>query len=178
MQDCRIRKEKIDGVIYDMSPRPHYHHGAINGNIFCAIKNALKGSLCLVYMENIEYHYNPKTDDYVEPDIIICCDRKELIGGAYYGIPKFVVETLSPSTMKRDRGIKKDVYERCGVSEYWIVSPREQSLEIYYLKDGKYEIQEAYALEEDEKVEEYNANLPVTLREFPISMTLSDIFTI
>lgn len=88
------------------------------------------------------------------------------------------METLSPSTMKRDRGIKKDVYERCGVSEYWIVSPREQSLEIYYLKDGKYEIQEAYALEEDEKVEEYNANLPVTLREFPISMTLSDFFTI
>lgn len=129
-------------------------------------------------MENIEYHYNSETDDYVEPDIIICCDRQELSGGAYYGTPKYIVETLSPSTMKRDRGIKKDVYERCGVSEYWIVSPGEQSLEIYYLKNGRYELQEVYVLEEDEDDEGYNAEQIVTLREFPISMTLRDIFTI
>lgn len=34
------------------------------------------------------------------------------------------METLSPSTAKRDRTDKKDAYERAGVEEYWIVSPQ------------------------------------------------------
>lgn len=29
----RTRNEKIDGVIYDMSPKPNFRHGIINGNI-------------------------------------------------------------------------------------------------------------------------------------------------
>ncbi len=40
-------------------------------------------------------------DDYVCPDIMIVCDRKHLKGGCYSGVPKFIVETLSPSTAKR-----------------------------------------------------------------------------
>lgn len=29
----RKKEEKINGVIYDMSPMPHFQHGIINGNI-------------------------------------------------------------------------------------------------------------------------------------------------
>lgn len=172
----RVRDEQIDGVIYDMSPAPAYQHSAINNNINCAIKNGLKGSLFMVFMENIDYKYSKDSDDYLEPDIIICCDRKNIRGNSYYGTPKFVAETLSPSTAKRDRGIKKDIYESCGVEEYWIISPIERAVEIYYLEEGKYRLQESYIVDDDENSAHYNLGQTITLRAFPITMTLGDIF--
>ncbi len=172
----RIRDEKINGEIFDMSPAPNFQHSVISGNIFSKIKAGLKGSLCMVFMENIDYKYSKESDDYLEPDIIICCDRNMIKGNSYYGTPKFVAETLSPSTAKRDRGIKKDIYERSGVEEYWIVSPIEKAVEIYYLRDGKYEIEESYILDDDETSEDYNLRQEITLRSFPITMTLEDIF--
>lgn len=172
----RFRDEKINGEIFDMSPAPNFRHSVITNNINCAIKAGLKDSLCLVFMENIDYKYSKETDDYLEPDIIICCDRNKIRGNSYYGTPKFVAETLSPSTVKRDRGIKKDIYEASGVEEYWIISPVERAVEIYYLRDGRYELQESYIVDEDEASEHYNLKQEITLRAFPITMTLEDIF--
>lgn len=91
-----------------MSPAPGYRHGIINGNIYHMLKAGLKNSLCLVFMENLDFQYHPdENDDYVCPDIMVICDRKHLKGGAYSGVPKFIVETLSPSTAKRDRAEKR-----------------------------------------------------------------------
>ncbi len=178
VQRDRIRDEKINGVIFDMSPLPRYEHSLINGNLYAIIKAGLKDSICRVFMENIDYVYNLNSDDYLEPDIIICCDKNQIRGNSYYGTPKFVAETISPSTVKRDRTIKKDIYEKAGVDEYWIVSPVERALEIYYLNDGKYELVESYIVEDDEKSEHYNLKTEVTLKCFPITMTLEEIFTI
>ena len=98
----RIRDEKINGVIFDMSPAPRYEHSLVNGNLFAIIKAGLKDSICRVFMENIDYVYDLDSDDYLEPDIVICCDRSKIKGNSYYGTPKFVAETISPSTAKRD----------------------------------------------------------------------------
>ena len=59
-----------------------------------------------------------------------------------------------------------------------ILSPIERAVEIYYLKDGKYEIEESYILDDDEASEHYNSKQEITLRAFPITMTLEDIFVI
>ncbi len=175
--DCR-KQEKMNGQIYDMSPSPGYKHGIINGNIYAAIKNRLKDSLCLVFMENLDFKYHPEeNDDYVIPDVMIVCDRKYLKGGSYSGVPKFIVETLSQSTALRDRKDKMAVYEKAGVEEYWIVSPQGKSVEIYYLTEGKYELMYNYLLQEDEEDEEYNSKTVLSLREFPhITMKLEEIF--
>lgn len=171
------RDEKIDGVIYDMSPSPSFRHGIINNNINTVIKAGLKGSLCLVFMENLDFKYHPDVnDDYLCPDIMIVCDRKYLKGGSYSGVPRFVAETLSHSTAKRDKTEKKDLYEQAGVEEYWIVSPQ-RSVEIYYLQDGKYVLEQNYMLQDDKEDEEYNADTEISLRAFPhIKMTLGEIF--
>ena len=173
----RRKDEKINGVVYDMSPAPGYRHGIINNNINTTIKHALKDSLCLVFMENLDFKYHPEeNDDYLCPDIMIICDRKHLKGGSYSGVPKFIVETLSPSTAKRDRTIKKEIYEKAGVEEYWMVSPQ-GSVEIYYLEDGAYVLQQNYILVDDREDEDYNAETEISLREFPhIKMTLAEIF--
>lgn len=172
------KQEKMNGVVYDMSPAPGYQHGIINGNIHRIIGNSLKNTLCLVFIENLDFRYQPDVnDDYVCPDIMIVCDRKRLKGSFYNGVPKFIVETLSPSTAKRDKTDKKDAYEKAGVEEYWIVSPQGKSVEIYYLEDGKYVLEESYMLQDDEEEEDYNAEIEIVLREFPhIKMKLGEIF--
>lgn len=173
----RKKDEKIDGIIYAMSPAPDYKHGIVNSNIHTIIKQGLKSSICLVTMENLDYKYHPEVnDDYLCPDIMLICDRKHLKGGSYSGVPKFVAETLSPSTAKRDRAEKKDIYEKAGVEEYWIVSPL-GSLEIYYLVNGRYVLEQSYMLQEDKDDEHYNAETEIGLREFPhIKMLLGEIF--
>ncbi|HBI61565.1 MAG TPA: endonuclease [Lachnospiraceae bacterium] len=174
----RKKDEKIDGVIYDMSPAPGFRHGIINGNLHRIIGNGLKNSLCLVFMENLDFKYHPDiNDDYLCPDIMIVCDRKYLKGSFYSGVPKFIVETLSPSTAKRDRAEKKDIYEKDGVEEYWIVSPQGKSVEIYYLENGKYKLDQSYILQDDAEDEHYNAEQEICLKAFPhIKMMLSEIF--
>lgn len=171
------RDEKIDGVIYSMSPSPEYRHGIINGNIYAIVKRGLKNSICLVTIENLDFKYHSDiNDDYVCPDVMIICDRKHLKGGSYSGVPKFIVETISHSTAKRDRTEKKDIYEKAGVDEYWIVSPQ-GAVEIYYLQDGKYVLEQNYLLQNDKEDDEYNADIEICLKAFPnIKMTLGDIF--
>ena len=152
------KDEKVDGVVYSMSPAPNYRHSIINNNINTIIKQGLKN------------------DDYFCPDIMIVCGRKELKGGAYSGVPKFIAETLSPSTAKRDKTIKKDAYEKAGIEEYWIVAPN-GILEIYYLVDGKYVLEQNYILQADQEEADYNADITIALRAFPnITMTLKDVF--
>lgn len=173
----RRKDEKIDGVIYDMSPSPNFCHGIVNSNIHTIIKQGLKNSICLVSIENLDFKYHSEiNDDYLCPDIMIICDRKHLKGGTYSGVPKFVAETLSPSTAKRDKAEKKDIYEKAGVEEYWIVSPQ-GAVEIYYLEDGKYVLHQSYLLQCDQEYEDYNAETEIALKAFPhIRMTLGEIF--
>lgn len=172
------RDEKINGIVYDMSPTPGYRHGIINGNIYTIIKQGLKNSICLVTIENLNFKYHPDmNDDYLCPDIMVICDRKHLKGGSYSGLPRFIAETLSPSTAKKDRTEKMDIYETAGVEEYWIVSPQGRSVEIYYLENGKYILKESYMLQDDQEEEHYNADTEICLRAFPhIKMRLDEIF--
>ena len=159
------KEEKINGVIYDMSPSPNYQHGIVNGNIYRIISGKLQGSICLAFIENLDYKYHPEiNDDYVIPDVMIVCDRKYLKGGAYSGVPKFIVETLSPATALRDKTDKKEIYQEAGV-------------EIYYLEDGSYKLNYSYILQDDPEEAHYNADTVITLKEFPnISMALTEIF--
>ena len=71
MRDDCIKNEKIDGIIYDMSPAADFRHGLINSSIHSAIKTGLKGSICRVFMENLDLYYSKDSDDYVRPDIMI-----------------------------------------------------------------------------------------------------------
>jgi len=57
-----------------------------------------------------------------------------------YPAPDLVVEVLSPSTEKNDRGVKFEDYAAHGVTEYWIVDPDAEILEQYLLAGDRYEL--------------------------------------
>jgi Uma2 family endonuclease len=81
--------------------------------------------------------------DIVQPDIVIILNEnvRKITPTKIKVAPHLVVEILSPSTSGNDRTIKKDLYERSGVNEYWIVDPYEQQVEQWILRDGKYAIE-------------------------------------
>lgn len=56
------------------------------------------------------------------------------------GAPDLVIEILSKSTAGDDRGVKKDNYEKFGVREYWLVDPKNKSIEVYTLIDERYKL--------------------------------------
>lgn len=78
-------------------------------------------------------------DTVVQPDIIITRDTRKLSARGIRGAPDWLAEVLSPSTARYDRSVKIPVYERAGVPEVWLINPRQRSVTIYRLVNGRYE---------------------------------------
>ena len=78
--------------------------------------------------------------DVVEPDLLFVSEarRKVLTAKNIQGAPDLVVEVGSPSTRRRDERLKHQLYERFGVSEYWVVDPDLDAIKVYRLTDGRY----------------------------------------
>src|SRR5262245_13946747 len=78
--------------------------------------------------------------DIVQPDLIIVLhNRGGIITRAnIQGTPDLVVEILSPSTSANDRHLKKELYCRCKIAEYWIVDPVDHEVQQFVLRDEEY----------------------------------------
>lgn len=79
--------------------------------------------------------------DVVQPDVVFfSAGRKDLVNwdGATRHAPDLVVEALSPGTQGNDRGRKLRMFVRYGVPEYWLLDPRERTVEVRSLRDGDY----------------------------------------
>ena len=64
-----------------------------------------------------------------------------------HGAPDLVVEVASPSTSKRDYGLKLFKYRTAGVKEYWIVNPEEETVTKYMLSDEEFNLK-SYGFDE------------------------------
>ncbi len=119
-----------------MSLRPATSHQIIAGNIHHIFSRYLKGKRYKAFMEPDVFL--DEQNNFV-PDVLIACDRDKIKQNGIYGAPDLVVEILSPSTAAKDKGIKKAVYEKTGVKEYWIVDPESKSIDVYHLQNGRLE---------------------------------------
>ena len=57
------------------------------------------------------------------------------------GTPDLIVEIISPSSVKKDRYEKKDLYERFGVREFWLADPNNRTIEIFAFSENAYRLQ-------------------------------------
>lgn len=120
--------------ILDMAgARPE--HSLVIVNFVAAIRKQLKNSTCFVYSDNVQYKWKLKdgTDKTVIPDASINCHIKSRRGNSFIDAPRFVMEVLSPSTEKYDRGEKMELYREQEIDEYWIVDIKKKQVEIYEL---------------------------------------------
>ncbi len=115
-----------------MAPAPTPRHQIIQWKLGTEISDYIrKYDLGIVMYAPVDV-YLSKYDTY-QPDIVfVAKENAHLIGDEKIeGAPDLVVEILSPSSAYDDLKRKWRVYERSGVKEYWIVDPKENSIEIY-----------------------------------------------
>jgi len=93
-------------------------------------------------------------NDTFVPDLIVICNPDIIKEDGVHGAPDLVIEILSRSTGRRDRTVKKDVYGKCGVKEYWIVDVHLATVEVYLLNGDTLELDKIYELAPPEWVAE------------------------
>lgn len=153
------RAELIDGEVFLMAPAPSRGHQGISVELTRQFANYLEGKKCKAYHAPFDVRLFEKdgdtpedVDTVVEPDLVVICDPSKLDDRGCKGAPDMVVEILSPSTQRHDRLVKLGLYQRAGVREYWIVSPEEQTVQVFLYKDGSLLPHEVYSREGVAKV--------------------------
>ena len=136
------RFELVDGKTVMMSPCPRTMHADVVINIGRLFQNYLWDKPCKAYTDNVDVYLDEK--NHFIPDAMIVCNKDIIQWDGIHGAPDLVVEVLSPSTSKYDRGKKMQAYARAGVKEYWIISPLARTVEVYYLKDGQLVFDDTY----------------------------------
>ncbi len=153
------RWELIDGLPYNLTPSPSRAHQDISRELMLQLANYLENKKCKVYAAPVDVRL-PKGDEederietVVQPDLVVVCDENKLDERGCKGAPDLVIEILSPYTAGKDMKIKRDLYERVGVEEYWLVDPTYKTLQVYKIgNDGKYGPPQVYTNEEEVKV--------------------------
>jgi len=127
--------ELIDGFPYCMSPAPAFRHQSINTEILVEISNQLKSCRKCKAVMPIDWQIDEQT--VVQPDILVLC--KPVNGKRLFQAPICLFEILSPSTKRKDRTVKFELYQRQGVKYYVMVDPETNSQEAFQLGfDGQY----------------------------------------
>ena len=122
-----------------MSPSPKDIHQKILGKIYKQLDDFVEeNDLGETRVAPYDVYFDNK--NVFQPDIIfIAKENLHLIKeNGLYGAPDMVIEILSPSTEKYDKGPKKDIYEQYGVKEYWMVEPADKSVTGYSLQKNSF----------------------------------------
>lgn len=131
--------EFINGEVIMHSPATNQHN-RITGRLFTLLSVWVsQKQLGQVTFEKTLCQF-PRND--YEPDIVFFGTTKasQLQPDTYFHpVPDLVVEVLSPSTEKIDRGVKFEDYQAHGVQEYWMVDPEAETIEQCLRQGGHFE---------------------------------------
>lgn len=162
------RAEFIDGEIYLLAS-PSFEHQMVISKLNIELMNFFKDTDCIPILSPFDVIFeNENTGEInvVQPDLTIICDKENITDKGYKGIPKLIIEVLSPSTASIDYIKKMSLYSKFKVEEYWIINPRNKTLQIFVLEKDLYI--EYAALTSEDIAYSYSFNA--------LSINLKDIF--
>lgn len=133
------RYELIEGDLY-MVPSPSVNHQRVSRNIFELLLDHIRKNMLG------EVLYAPcdvvlSDEDVFQPDILfVSKERSPIIKElCIKGPPDLVIEILSPSTAERDLSIKKKLYFKFGIKEYWVVDIEARKVEVMIMGEEGFE---------------------------------------
>lgn len=126
--DDGMRHEIIDGRHF-MNPAPSTRHQTVSRRIQFQLYEQIElKKLGQVFNAPIDLQLSES--DVVQPDIVVVLNENRIITTTRIrGVPELVIEILSPSNRKYDLELKKQLYERHGIPEYWVVDPENDFVE-------------------------------------------------
>jgi len=135
------RYELIDGDLY-MTPSPSVRHQAVLTNLLWLLESHVRASGCgrvLAAPLDVVLGQREKRS-VVQPDLLFISNARSAISAdEIVGAPDIVIEILSPSTARRDTALKKSLYARSGVREYWIADPALETVDVFLLGPDGYD---------------------------------------
>ncbi|MDA0660249.1 MAG: Uma2 family endonuclease [Planctomycetota bacterium] len=135
------RHEIIDGGHY-VNPAPSTYHQTVSKKLQFQLYSQIElRGLGIVFDAPIDVQLSDF--DIVQPDLVVILNsNKSIITPAKIdGTPELLVEITSPSSAVSDRQLKKELYRRAGVLEYWILDPIEHSIDQLILRNGEYHLE-------------------------------------
>lgn len=120
------RHELVDGYLYAMTGASERHE-RIAMNLLSGLLPALKNSECRVYKSDMKVAIGP---DYFYPDLFVACGAAR--DDSYARVdPIVIIEILSPTTQRFDRGDKRLAYETIETLQHYVlVSQDSQRVEV------------------------------------------------
>ncbi|MDT5061592.1 MAG: hypothetical protein QOH63_2051 [Acidobacteriota bacterium] len=151
LPDDDNRYEIFEGELF-VSRAPSLSHQRVLGNLHAILRTYLvqnPAGEVLLTPGVIFDEFNSAI-----PDAVFVSHQRigEIISGErIIGAPELVIEIVSPGkeNARRDREVKRQVYGKHGVKEYWIADPLNRSLEIYRLKRHNLALAETLMDEDD-----------------------------
>lgn len=145
LPESSLPTELINGELI-VSASPKDDHQQVSGELYSVIKSIMAGGTLRfapmdLYLDDA---------NVPQPDLFwVAPESRCKLGedGYWYGPPELIVEIFSPSSIKRDKIDKFNLYERHGVLEYWIVDPMAKYLEVWQLVNGKYALYGVFGAE-------------------------------
>jgi Uma2 family endonuclease len=134
------RHEVIDGE-HIVNPAPYTYHQTLSRRIQFQLYTQIE-------LRGLGVVFDAPTDlqlsgvDIVQPDLIVVLNHKRTIitPTKIKGVPDLVVEILSPSSVHNDQVLKKELYRKSAIPEYWVVVPDDHVIEQYVLRGEVYDL--------------------------------------
>ncbi|WP_338043245.1 MULTISPECIES: Uma2 family endonuclease [Okeania] len=131
-----FRHEYVDGEVLAMTGGS-LPHNDIALNFYRSLYPHLRQRGCRVNVSDAKVK-DAKNNRYFYPDLVISCNAEDLKSRDFIKHPKVIVEVLSPSTGKYDRGDKLKYYRQFpSLQEYVLVDSESIFVEIYQRGEGK-----------------------------------------
>ncbi len=141
LPDDRNRYEVIDGELL-VTPAPSWPHQWVVGELFRHLANYLQSQRwgeVVISPADISFH----EDMLVQPDLFVVPIGSDGRRPRHWGDVRallLAVEVVSPTTARADRQVKRRLYQREGVGEYWIIDADARVVERWRPADERPEI--------------------------------------
>ena len=159
---AEYKSEYFDGHIIAMSGASRQHNLIVT-NISGELHLQFKGRGCEVYTNDMRVRPSPR-DTYVYPDVVVVCGEPEFEDDTFDTLlnPILIVEVLSPSTERRDRGEKFTRYKHlAALQEYLLVSQDTVSVEHHRRHGTQWVLSYYHALEDVLPLPSIGCELPL-----------------
>jgi Uma2 family endonuclease len=160
------KHEFENGKIYAMSGGT-FNHGVICGNIYSALKDAIRasGARCITLGSEVRVHIE-KTNSIVYPDTMVVCGKVDFSEQDENAVinPTLVVEVLSKSTSGYDHGEKFYKYRHLtSFREYILIHQDQAVIESFYLNnDGHWKISNTRSIEDQLIIDSIDIKIPLS----------------
>ena len=160
---AEMRSEFLEGEMFAMSGGS-MRHARLQGNIYFEIHNALRGSNCQPFGSDFRVRVSPGRM-YAYPDVLVVCGKPLLVDERQDILlnPTVIVEVLSPSTERYDRGVKSQYYRGIeSLRDYVLVDQNQVRIEHYSRGDANVWTLRDYQRQEEElRIDSIRISLPL-----------------